>query len=711
MHCATILNNRIFVGIACRSQALLLLAILPCPAVHNGLPDLIFKRRNWYNTARIKPVFLEYVMNSLLDAVVCGDHAMVKTWLGRGADPNSGNSRKRTALHLAAINGHHAIVETLVGNGADVDLKDMYGCTPLQCAASNLHRDVYDTLLLKTHQPDWNRLLHELSETGWKDKVEAALANGANPNNRSSDNHTALGRAALAGHHATVEILLAHGANPNSQDGYGYTPVERATIAGHLAIVVTLLDNGADPNIPSFHINETPLYRAADRGHHTIVETLLDYGADPNIKGSMGRTALHRAAIHGDHAIVETLTAKGADPNLKDLNGKTALQFSVTPKSGHLNVFKTLLPKTRQPDWDSLLQQFSRLGWNDQVELALARGANPNSHDICGETPLMKAADARHHTTVELLLANRANPNIPGLNGYTPLQIAAGQGLGRTVQTLLAKGADPNLRDLSGCTALEGAAYARHRHVYNILLPVTRQPDWNRLLPIFIRSGWDNDVAMALTKGAEPNMPERFGGLPLHLAVMEGRYRIVQTLLNNGADPNRKDSSGKTALQSAADRGYRNISETLLPVTDQQDWNSLLRISSRFGWKDRVEAALANGADPNNLNGRHSATALHLAAAAGHRDIVETLLANGADPKLKNGNGLTTCQCARAETIKEAIQNFMTVPHSLQFYCRASIRGRLIKCLPDNGLPIKEAAGKLWLAEPMTKYIYRPLSL
>ena len=659
---------------------------------------------------RIKPVFLEYVMNSLLDAVVCGDHAMVKTWLGRGADPNSGNSRERTALHLAAINGHHAIVETLVGNGADVDLKDMYGCTPLQCAASNLHRDVYDTLLLKTHQPDWNRLLQVLSETGWKDKVEAALANGANPNNRSSDNHTALGRAALAGHHATVEILLAHGANPNSQDGYGYTPVERATIAGHHAIVVTLLDNGADPNIPSFDTNETPLFQAADRGRHTIVETLLDYGADPNIKNSMGRTALHRAAIDGHHAIVETLTARGADPNLKDLAGETALQFAVTPESGHLEVFKTLLPETRQPDWDSLLQKFSRLGWNDQVELALARGANPNNHDIHEETPLIQAVRAGQHDTVELLLAKGANPNIPGFLGYTPLQLAASRGLDRTVETLLAKGADPNLRDLGGCSALRAAANTRRRHVYNILLPVTRQPDWNRLLPIFISSGWDDDVAMALTKGAEPNMPERFDYLPLHLAAMEGRYRIVQTLLNNGADPNRKDSSGKTALQSAADRGYRNISETLLPVTDQQDWNSLLRISSRFGWKDKVEAALANGADPNNLNGRHSATALHLAAAEDHRDIVVTLLANGADLKLKDMLGYTVFNRATAETL-QAIENFMSVPRSLQFYCRASIRSRLVKCLPDHGLPIKEAVTTLQLPLTLEKYVYQTLSL
>ena len=186
---------------------------------------------------------------------------------------------------------------------------------------------------------------------------------------------------------------------------------------------------------------------------------------------------------------------------------------------------------------------------------------------------------------------------------------------------------------------------------------------------------------------------------------------MVETLLAKGADPNHKDRYGWTALKLAAIHGHLDVYKTLLPETDQPDWNRLLPIFSHFGWKGQVEEALVNGADPNIPYGWHCTTPLHLAAAGGHRNIVETLLVNGSDPKLKKRNGRTACQCARAEPIKEAIQNFMSAPHSLQFYCRASIRSRLIKCLPDNGLPIKEAAGKLWLTAPMTQYVYRPLSL
>ena len=133
--------------------------------------------------------------------------------------------------------------------------------------------------------------------------------------------------------------------------------LEHAVVYGHHALVETLLDKGANPNIIG-NDNKTPLHRAVNGGQHAIAETLLAYGADPNRKDRTGTTALHCAASKGHNAMVEALLAKGADPNLKDMDGLTAVQFAVTPESGHLDVYKTLLPKTHQPDWDSLLQEF-----------------------------------------------------------------------------------------------------------------------------------------------------------------------------------------------------------------------------------------------------------------------------------------------------------------------------------------------------------------
>ena len=63
-------------------------------------------------------------MNSLEHAVARGDHAMVKTLLDEGADPNIVGHDNETPLHRAVNAGHHAIVETL-WPGADPNLKEI----------------------------------------------------------------------------------------------------------------------------------------------------------------------------------------------------------------------------------------------------------------------------------------------------------------------------------------------------------------------------------------------------------------------------------------------------------------------------------------------------------------------------------------------------------------------------------------------------------
>ena len=288
------------------------------------------------------------------------------------------------------------------------------------------------------------------------------------------------------------------------------------------------------------------------------------------------------------------------------------------------------------------------------------------------------------HAKVKTLLDEGADPNIVGNDNETPLHRAVNAGHHTIVETLLACGADPNLVDINERTALNCAALEGHHTIVETLL----------------------------TCGANPNIPDHGHRTALHFAALFDRHAMVTTLLKKGADPKLKTMGGWTPLEWAVMSDHLDVYKTLLTETHQPDWNRLLQIFSYCGWKDQLEEALVNGADPNIPHGWQCSTPLHLAADAGHRDIVETLLVNGADPKLKDWDGRTAWQCAKTEIIKEAIQNFMSVPRSLQSCCRASIRSRLIKCLPDNGLPIKQAVERLALTKPMEWYVHRlPLSL
>ena len=88
----------------------------------------------------------------------------------------------------------------------------------------------------------------------------------------------------------------------------------------------------------------------------------------------------------------------------------------------------------------------------------LEAGANPNTVDDTGRTPLIMAAESSHEFKVELLLQHNANVNIPELSGgFSPLYVASLWGSIETVKLLLDAGADVDYQRHNGKTALHAA--------------------------------------------------------------------------------------------------------------------------------------------------------------------------------------------------------------------------------------------------------------
>jgi ankyrin repeat protein len=63
----------------------------------------------------------------------------------------------------------------------------------------------------------------------------------------------------------------------------------------------------------------------------------------------MGRTNLHKAAFDGNAERVKELLKKGADPNTKDKKGRTPLHWAA-PYKGHVEVVKLLLEHGADPN-------------------------------------------------------------------------------------------------------------------------------------------------------------------------------------------------------------------------------------------------------------------------------------------------------------------------------------------------------------------------
>ncbi|MGB7208946.1 MAG: ankyrin repeat domain-containing protein [Pyrinomonadaceae bacterium] len=191
------------------------------------------------------------------------------------------------------------------------------------------------------------------------------------------------------------------------------------------------------------------LFKAILSNDIEAVADALKKGADPNAtysdpaKGE--RLTPLALAVEKDAKIVQLLLEKGANPN-------TFSDFFV----GSHRELRNFSP----------LMQAAAFGKIETVRLLIDNKADVNLVSKSGFSPLMAAASDKY--IMELILKNGANPNSRDNQGETPLMaVVLGAAyddskMGR-VKLLIEKGADPNAKDKNGRTALDIArAYADH---------------------------------------------------------------------------------------------------------------------------------------------------------------------------------------------------------------------------------------------------------
>jgi ankyrin repeat protein len=350
----------------------------------------------------------------------------------------------------------------------------------------------------------------------------------------------------------------------------------------------------------------------------------LAAGGDANaIEDAYGNHYLHNAARSGYASVVKLLLEHGANIESRDSGGDTPLVVAT----------RSISPQI--------------------VRILLDAGADVNAAGNFGSTAIHSAASNGSGDNTEilaLLLRQGAKTDKQGLDGYTPLHWAARCGLMKKTQMLLNAGAPMEALDKQGDTPLHLAIMEQHFDVAKLLVARGAKLDLRSASGLGDLAYLRQNLRPANVNGKHEGWP---GWTPLHYAAVGGQVKAVEFLLGQGADVDARGKSQDTPLYVAAENGHLEVARLLLDrgadVNAKDDSNRTPLHNAAWGCKPEVARLLIDRGAAIEARDEWGRTPLSDAAEHGYISVVKLLLDKGADANSTDQYGFAPLYWASLE--------------------------------------------------------------
>uniref|UniRef100_A0ABD2XNG9 Uncharacterized protein n=1 Tax=Trichogramma kaykai TaxID=54128 RepID=A0ABD2XNG9_9HYME len=486
-----------------------------------------------------------------------GCNKVIKQFLVLGQDPNlvAKNKSVDPPLLLATKRSKATVIKLLLKHGANPNLTDVKGSTPLHIISCkygdadlaktffDINDEIEQTVDINALDKLGNTALHvALANDHWK-LAESLLRRGGDLNLVDERGWTPLHTICMRNDRLAEWLFglsesMCQPVQVNARDKRGNTPLHYALDCNLRATVELLLRKGADPNLANEE-GLTPLHIICKRERVSFLESFLKNAEEVNqlvrvdARDKLGHTSLHLALLlNADIEVPELLLKKGADANLANEKGLTPLHIICEREK--VSFLKSFLKNVeevnqlvqidaRNNEGNTPLHLALECNADKKVsELLLQRGADPNSANKKGLTPLHVICKWKpvNFVTMFFNINKKLNQTVQvdaqDNEGNTPLHSAIFSGNEKKIELLLRKGADPNLANKDGSTPL---------HVI-----------CNKRIFAADLAGLFFEVNDKLNQLVQVDAKDKKGLTPLQRAVMNFRSDTVDNLLNNGAD-------------------------------------------------------------------------------------------------------------------------------------------------------------------------------